>query len=774
MKQFVRTLLLILLCSQSANAQVPDVHHYHITFDTINFSSKTIGGHCELLFTPDPAKPDTVLLQLLGMTIDSVIGTNGQTLNYQYNDTNLIIQLPPPPSASDTIPVTVYYRGAPRTDPSGWGGFYFSGNYAFNLGVGFESDPHNFGRAWFPCVDNFTDRAKYFFTMTVPGGYKAFCNGLPVADSILPDGRHRWHWYMKDPIPTYLASVAIAPYYTWERNYQNLPVQIACMPQDSGKVSSTFIHLDTVLHHFITAYGPYRFDKVGYCLVPFNSGAMEHATSIHIGRAYIDGSLSYETLWAHELAHMWWGDWVTCETAGDMWLNEGFASFNEAFMTEKLYGRAAYRDWLRSNHRRVLQFAHHNDNAYLPLVNIPHEHTYGQTVYNKGADVAHTLRSYMGDSLFFTGCRAYMDSLGNGSANSYDFRDRLSLSTGLDMTRFFDDWVFTPGFPHFSIDSVRATAGPGNTYTLFTRQRSKGNNHLYEMPVEITASNGVQDTTFILLFDSLTNIHSVQLSFQPEWFAVDRNEMISDAVSDREKKVYQTGQLPFEETNVTLNVLSSGTDTSMVRIEHHFTAPDPLSSPGAGIRISDYHYWSFDGIIKPGFAAKANFAYNGTNSGTAGFLDNTLITGTEDSLVLLYRRSCAETWAPAKGQTLLTGSKFDKIGQVAVDTLFKGEYALGYRVQTTGTGSHISVNSEALMVWPNPAENRVKCSVELPAGRRYLLVINTMDGKSAGNLAVNGQETIEWTPPAGLSGTFVFTLLDGRREICSRLVQFIR
>ena len=91
---------------------------------------------------------------------------------------------------------------------------------------------------------------------------------------------------MNQPIPTYLASVAVGPYTTWQRIYQGLPVEIACTIADSAAVSASMIHLNDILGFYINAYGSYAFDKVGYCLVPFNAGAMEHATSIHIGKAY--------------------------------------------------------------------------------------------------------------------------------------------------------------------------------------------------------------------------------------------------------------------------------------------------------------------------------------------------------------------------------------------------------------------------------------------------------------------------------------------------------
>src|SRR3954470_17738883 len=117
------------------------------------------------------------------------------------------------------------------------------------------------------------------------------------------------------------------------------------MASDTVKTLNTFSNIDTILNAYINAYGPYPFNKVGYVEIPFGSGAMEHATSIHIGKAFVDGTKTYETLWAHELSHMWWGDKVTCETAEDMWLNEGFASYNEGFVRQVVAGTQGYKDW---------------------------------------------------------------------------------------------------------------------------------------------------------------------------------------------------------------------------------------------------------------------------------------------------------------------------------------------------------------------------------------------------------------------------------------------
>ncbi|MBK9401949.1 MAG: M1 family metallopeptidase [Bacteroidetes bacterium] len=763
------TILFSFTLPTQAQTGICDITHYDIHINDLNYTTKSLVAHCEVDFTATGAGIDTLVLSLLTFTIDSIRGNIGQSITYLYNDTLLKIPLNVTLLPGDTQKVTIYYRGQPKTDPSGWGGFYFSGTYAFNLGVGFDSNPHNFGRAWFPANDVFTDRSTYSFYVVTAPTYKAFCNGTLVSSVTLPGGNSAWTWEMNEEIPTYLASIAVAPYYTFSRNYQNTPVEIACLPQDSNAVIGTFVHLDTVLGFFIDAYGPYRFSKVGYCLIPFNSGAMEHASSIHIGKPFVNGTLTYETLWAHELAHMWWGDWITCESEGDMWLNEGFASFNEAYMTEKLYGNAAYRDWIRTNHRKVLQFAHINDGGYLPLINIPHSHTYGQTVYNKGANVAHTLRHYMGDSAFFPGCQAFMNAKGNSAVNSYDLRDELSNSSGISMNRFFDDWVFTPGFPHFSIDSVEVVNATTYSYIIHTKQKSKGNTHVYEMPVKVFCTDGINDTTLILNINNTTNSFPVSFSFTPQWYTIDHEDQMSDAISDYERSIFTTGGISFPETYLNMTVVSTGNDTSIVRVEHHWVAPDPFKSSGAGIRLSNYRYWSISGILKPGFHSRATFGYNGTLNTTTGYLDNSLITGTEDSFVILYRASTSDDWQIVNGFTHNSGNKFDKIGSFTVDSIMKGEYTFGYRDFTTGINNIPNKSNDyQLEIWPNPTSGVVNFTAKGNNRNEFTLGIFDTAGRNIYNTILQVDQPFTWVPQEQYSGTFVARIYNDRKEMLSK------
>ncbi|MFN8153222.1 MAG: M1 family aminopeptidase [Bacteroidia bacterium] len=752
---------------------LPDVVQYEININSIDFAAQTISGHTNVVFCNSTTPLSTLELSLLKLNIDSIITNSGVPLSYQYNDTNLTITLSAPLSVTDTDTVAIYYHGSPKLDPSNWGGFYFSGTFAFNMGVGFDADPHCFGRAWFPSNDVFTDRASFRFHIRTPAGYKAFCNGqLTGIDTITP-AILQWNWDFSQEIPTYLASVAVAPYATWERNYQGIPVEIAALPADTANVTGTFTHLDSTLYHYIHAYGPYPYDKVGYCLIPFNSGAMEHASSIHIGKAFVAGTLTYETLWMHELSHMWWGDQVTCATAGDMWLNEGFASFNEGYMTQQIYGDAAYRQWIKSNLRPVLQFAHITDGGYLPLINIPHAHTYGPTVYNKGAAIAHTLRYYMGDSLFFAGCKAYLNNKSNQNVTSYDLRDQLAAASGMNLTRFFDDWVFTPGFPHFSIDSVVFIPGGLNHYFVYTRQKSKGNNHLYEMPVQITLSDYYSDTTFTVTIDSATNVFHFATPNNIEWFTIDKNDRMADAITADERRITSTGSVVFNETAVTVNTQQTGGDTSIVRAEHHWVTPDPFKVSGQGIRISDYHYWKIDGLFKSGYHAKATFPYNGSTSTTTGYLDNTLITGTEDSIVLLYRAGAADDWQIVTSYTQNTGNKFDKMGNFVIDSLKIGEYAFGYRDYTTGQNIP-GEKYPVLNIWPNPSRDGIQfCLGQEKQNQSYQVNIYDLQGKYLFSKTIYTGTTEQWTPRNGQKGTFIMKITSGNQEINVKKFQLL-
>lgn len=154
-----------------------DVLNYAINLNIRNISAKSIAGNTVIKVKSVQNSLSNIIFDLAILKVDSILIANNKQ-NFTQNDSQLFVNLQTPINKNDTINLNIYYQGIPTKDPS-WGGFYFTGNYAFNMGVGFNVNPHNYGRVWFPCVDNFTDRSTYDFHITTDSGYMAVCNGLP-------------------------------------------------------------------------------------------------------------------------------------------------------------------------------------------------------------------------------------------------------------------------------------------------------------------------------------------------------------------------------------------------------------------------------------------------------------------------------------------------------------------------------------------------------------------------------------------------------------------
>ncbi|HEX8516128.1 MAG TPA: M1 family aminopeptidase [Bacteroidia bacterium] len=690
-----------------------DIIDYNISLEITDFVTKVIRGNTVVKFSPDIAGVTRLNLDLLMMTIDSV-EINGDNLSYSYNDTLLEIDLPMAYNVNDTLSVKISYHGVPQGDPSGWGGFYFQSGYAYNLGVGFGALPHTYGRVWFPCFDNFVERSTYEFNISTNGGKIAFCNGYLASDTTNAGGLRTRRWIMEETIPTYLASVTVAAYAQVNQTYNgmngSIPIILAAVPTDTTAVKNSFVNLPVALSAFENRFGPYMWNRVGYCMVPFNSGAMEHATNISYPKATATGNLTYQNLYAHELAHHWFGDLATCRTAEDMWLNEGWAHYCEFIFSEALGNYSNYLTGVRNNHQDVLQFAHNKEGGYLTLSNIPQTHTYGDHVYNKGADIAHCLRGYMGDSLFFHSVKTYLAQNNYKDVSSDDFKNALTAASGMDMSDFFNDWVHNPGFPHFSIDSVQSTAIGGGNYsvTVFVKQKLTGAPNYYtNVPLEMTfkAADWTQVTQPFTMSGPNAPF-SFTVPFDPAFTAVNMGEKISHAVAPDFKTVKQTGTIAFANAKFTLNVLGIA-DSAFVRVEHNYTKPDSFKDNTMPYRLSPNRYWKVDGLFPAGFYSKATISYDGRTTAFSSnyWLDNLLNIVNEDSLCLMYRRDAADDWHVYPYYTKnMAPSVTDKRGTITIDSLKRGEYVLAIGDLLTGVKEK-EILMPGIGVFPNPADN---------------------------------------------------------------------
>lgn len=728
-----------------------DVLDENINLNFTDFTTDTIRGYTAIKFAPKMNAQSHITLDLLAMMIDSIV-CNGQHMTYSYNDTLLVAKLPGTFNTSDTLVEKIYYHGKPKGDPSGWGGFYFSGGYAYNLGVGFSAGFHNFGRCWFPCFDNFQEKCTFTFNIVSPATKRAVCNGVLLKDSTASSSLNYRTWRLNKPITSYLASVAVNNYVHVNKTFTgingNVPVILAALSTDTTNLKNSFIHLENAFDCFESHYGPFAWPRVGYVVVPFNSGAMEHATNIAYPKPFVTGATTYEdVIMAHELSHHWWGDLLTCETAQEMYINEGFASYNQSLFNECVYGETKYKSKVLDNHDDALHNAHLTDKGFYALSNVPLAYTYGDHSYNKGADMVYNLRTYLGDSLFFEGMKYVLQQRSWKSLNSVMFDTMLTNHTGFNTHDYFTAWINNPGWAHFSIDSMQVN---GSNATVFVRQRLLGAPALHNnVPLEIVFmdANRTPALRNINMSGALAT-YTFSLPFTPVYAGINYNNRLSDAITSDHKNIFSTGYTTFTYGRATIGVDSVGTDSNLIRVEHNFVKPDAVKNNIHSYRLGNQHYWKIDGILTPGFKSSVKFYFDGRKMlshtpGSSNYLDTSLTQFTADSILLLYRKNTADDWQEVNTYTKVKlGGTAAIYGYIIADTMQLGEYCFA-----NGVSKHVGIaeqnKKENVRVYPNPASDRITIDLARAAviPQKTVCRIYSADGKKVYEHVFDGAET---------------------------------
>lgn len=741
MRKFITILLfatiLTSLRSEDLRQDTLDVKSVHLGLDFTSFSAKILRGHATLGIKSKMNAVQHINLDLLKLQVDSV-KLNGTYNAFLYNDSVIHIAFPATLNMNDSATIEIFYHGTSYQAPGDFGGFYWTNLYAFNIGVSFLAVPHAYGRVWFPCFDNFVQRSDYSFEVTTNSNQTALCNGLLVNNTDNGNGSHTWYWKLNQSIPSYLASVTVSDYQSLNDTVQGikgvLPVILAARAADTTALKNSFVNLKKAFHIYENLLGPYEFDRVGYCVVPFSAGAMEHATNISYMQALVNGNTAYETTMAHELSHHWFGDLATCDKAEEMWLNEGWAVYAEHLFLEKMYGDSTYKKVVRDNHEDVLRLAHAIDSGYHALNNVPLNFTYGRTVYNKGADVAHSLRAYTDSATFFSCLRSYLQQYAFKDVNSLKFRDYLTQCAGSAYTNAFDDMVLQPGFAHFSIEQLKDVVVNWSpdievAHQFIIRQRLQHANDYYSnVPVTVSYfySNGTRLDETVIVSGPCTEHQSPIDQFTTlSYVAIDFEEKIQDAITDEWRKITTTGTYNFGTAKMSVTVNQTPTDTVLLRIEHNWVPAERMPQGIPGLFLHDYRYWSVDGINLDLLNANARLDYNGSTSTANGFLDNTFFSNSEDSLVLLYRPHAESEWMIADSFVVSKqGSAINKIGFVTLYGIQKGEYCFGIwdfdRVDTLQVESpceftsitHTPSLSHKFSLYPNPSDGRIYIEFE--------------------------------------------------------------
>lgn len=430
-----------------------DLNYVKLDLTLDNLSTNIDRGHATLKGIVTAFNLDVFVCELhSNIQVDSA-KINGQIVSINRVGNELQIF----PSAflnqGDQILVDIYYNGAPPNSGGFFGGIFNDVSPSWGARVTWTLSQPFSAHTWWPTKQVLTDKIDSSEVwLTVPNGLKAGSNGLLLNEVSLPGGLTRFEWKHQHMIDYYLISVAVGPYidYSFKAPLPgtNDSVLVQNYIYDNPNTLQNFlsdINLTAdMLYVFSDLYGlyPFRDEKYGHCMAPL-SGGMEHQTMTTQG--------FFETgLTAHELGHQWFGDNVTCENWGHIWVNEGFASYSEYLFYQSLNQNQA-QQLMAGVHNTVMNQS--GGSVFVPLADQDDENRIfnSRLTYDKGSALVHMVRHWVNDdALFFAALKSYQITFANSTASAEDFIQEVETITGVDMTNFLNHWYYGEGHPTYS------------------------------------------------------------------------------------------------------------------------------------------------------------------------------------------------------------------------------------------------------------------------------------------------------------------------------------
>ncbi|WP_242926615.1 M1 family aminopeptidase [Pontibacter vulgaris] len=473
------------------------MNQYDVTFYKLDLKLERNTTYIEGSVTTEAklktARLDTFAFELHpAFTIESISinGQLAQSINRTGSD--VTVEIPAPVLSPAKLTAIINYKG---TAPN-------SGNAAIGNGFSSATEPQWGNQVtwslsepyaayeWWPSKQVLTDKADSVHVfVTTSSENKAGSNGLLTNTVKLPDNKVRYEWKSRYPIAYYLISVAVSNYEEYlveaRPNGASKPIPVVNYVY-RGAVNlyrNEMNGIPMLIEHFSDLFTLYPFaaEKYGHSMAPIGGG-MEHQTMT------TQSSFNF-TLTAHELAHQWFGDNVTCASWSDIWLNEGFASYAE-FLALQKYNPAGAREWMLFAHNAVLQRL--NGSLRVPdTTNVNRIFDY-RLSYKKGAAVLHMLRyTINNDQVFFQALRNYQQKYKGSTASTTDLQRVFEETSKLNLDYFFEQWYLGEGWPTFNVEWNQE----GNQIVLASTQTPSGLTPFFKTDVTYKIQTTEEDIT---------------------------------------------------------------------------------------------------------------------------------------------------------------------------------------------------------------------------------------------------------------------------------------
>ncbi len=463
----------------------------------------------------------------------SEVKYHGQNLTFQQLPSNeLKIDFNNNINANTLDSLTIHYSGSPAM-----GHQAFSTSYQSGIPVLYTlSEPYG-AKDWFPTKQSLNDKIDEFdFKITTPAQYDVAANGKLMSETSLPNNKKLTFWRTQYPTTAYLIAVSVTEFEKINDTIGNPPFPFVNYVynstfndvQEMQNINWTKQAMEIFEEHF-GAY-PFRDEKYGHMQFSYNGVCMEHQTMSSMsgwGKRVI----------AHELAHQWFGDKLTCKTWNDIWLNEGFASFGEHLANEKLLMN--YNQFMSYLQNRIYYITSQpNGSVYVPdnqLGNVGRIFS-GRLSYAKGGYLLRMMKWILGDEAFYQAITDYQNrpNLAYNYASTDDLKASLLTSTGQDFTEFFNDWLYGEGYPTYEIEWNQSMDNQKIIFNI-TQEQSHSSVNFFEMPlpIKVIGTNGeeaffkLNNTSDNQSFTEDINFEVADVEFNYEFQIIEKNSSVS-------------------------------------------------------------------------------------------------------------------------------------------------------------------------------------------------------------------------------------------------------
>lgn len=522
-------LLLTLFTPKSYSQSAIDVLHYRFHI-ALNDQNDTIYGAAHIRLVVNKKTPE-IALDLTakkpggkGMLITALVENEKNVYpgpSFRHTGEKILINAAAC-KAGDTVTFTVNYKGIPDD------GLIISKN-KYGHRTFFADNWPDRGHHWLPCHDHPADKASVEFIVTAPDHYQVVANGIRVEETNDGNGFRTTKYREDVPLPPKIMVIGVADFAVNLAGFVNgcIPVYSWVYPEDRAKGFHDYALTTSILPWFIQNVGPYAYKKLANVQSKTTFGGLENASTIFYNENSVPGDGSEERLYAHEIAHQWFGNMATEKNFGHLWLSEGFATYFTILYIQNKYGKQKGMEMLLDDRDQVVRFARVSKNPVVDTVSAPMA-LLNPNSYQKGGWVLHMLHEELGDSAFWKGIRTYYASYAGKTAGTEDLQKVMESVSGKKLDVFFKQWLFTPGQPKLDI-SWKYLAGKKKLEVTVSQTQPS----LFVFPLEIK----------YILPDGTEKTKRLDISKPSETFHLPLNDQPAAVEADPGVKLLWEGKL---------------------------------------------------------------------------------------------------------------------------------------------------------------------------------------------------------------------------------------